>query len=115
MSSGVEVAHLLVEFCEFAVEQAAGQAAEAQVRTQTQRTGQQRTGVHLRTLEVLLPRLKERTTPQETCHRCCTLCVYVCVPSYRDRIRSEVPVHAPQCLRFSSGPNGRSQTLGVEP
>lgn len=35
MSKGVEVAHLLVELCEFAVEQAAGQAAEAQVRTQS--------------------------------------------------------------------------------
>ncbi len=56
------MAHLLEEFGEFVVEQARGQAAEAQVRAQAQRTRQQRTGLHLRTLKVLLPRLENSST-----------------------------------------------------
>ena len=50
---------LLVQVGEFEVEEAAGEAAEAQVRAEAGRAGEQRVGVHSGTLEVGHPRLKE--------------------------------------------------------
>lgn len=49
---------LPVEVGEFEVEEAAGEAAEAQVRTEAGGAGEQRVGVHSGTLEVGHPRLK---------------------------------------------------------
>lgn len=50
-------AHLPVEVSEFEVEETAGEAAEAQVRAEACRAGEQRVGIHSGTLKVGHPRL----------------------------------------------------------
>lgn len=51
------MAYLLVEVGEFEVEETTGEAAEAQVRAEAGRAGEQRVGVHSGTLKVGHPRL----------------------------------------------------------
>ena len=57
--------YLLVEIGEFEVEEAAGEAAEAQVRAEACRAGEQRVGVHSGTLEVGNPRLMKTVKGSE--------------------------------------------------
>ena len=54
--------HLPVEVGEFEVEEATGEAAEAEVRAEACWAGEQRVGVHSGTLEVGNPRLMETHT-----------------------------------------------------
>lgn len=59
--------NLPVEVGEFEVEEATGEAAEAQVRTEARRAGEQRVGVHSGPLEVRHPRLMATQTRDRTC------------------------------------------------
>lgn len=52
--------HLPVEISEFEVEEATGEAAEAEVRAEACRAGQQRVGVHPGALEISHPCLEKR-------------------------------------------------------
>lgn len=54
--------NLSVEVSELEVEKATGEAAEAEVRAEACRAGEQRVGVHSGTLEVGNPRLMETHT-----------------------------------------------------
>lgn len=58
--------YLPIEVGKFEVEEATGEAAEAQVRAEACRAGEQRVGVHPGTLEVGNPRLTATQSNNQT-------------------------------------------------